>query len=237
MSGHVDAGRGCPPGVSDQLDLEVLREIVHGPLRDRSDDGFTVLRVGQVRAILAALERIPELEGEVRRLGSWDGLMSVLDEHYPSETFGGSSGEASDSGVRIVVLARVIDTYRARCEAAAVELDSLRARYERQMGQLQRAQRVEAAASALLADLKAEYGWDDGTDLEVALTGAGPAATCLDCNMEVSLKADGQPLAVDRCPICGSWLCTCPDAGDDGHRLDCPLGKSLAAAAREPGRG
>lgn len=46
---------------------------------------------------------------EIDRLRSWDGLMSILDDHYPADVFDGSSG---DPGPRIIVLIREIDRIR-----------------------------------------------------------------------------------------------------------------------------
>lgn len=43
---------------------------------------------------------------EIERLRSWDGLMEVLDEHYPADAFVGSSG---DKGPRIIALTREVD--------------------------------------------------------------------------------------------------------------------------------
>ena len=49
------------------------------------------------------------LEAENERLHSWDGLMSLVDEHYPSDVVDGSSG---DPGPRLIVLLREIDRLR-----------------------------------------------------------------------------------------------------------------------------
>jgi hypothetical protein len=49
------------------------------------------------------------LLAEIDRLKTWDGLMEILDEHYPPEVFDGSSG---DPGARIVVLLREVDRLR-----------------------------------------------------------------------------------------------------------------------------
>jgi hypothetical protein len=59
---------------------------------------------------LADLKRIAaELRSENQRIHSWAGLMSLLDEHYPSDAFDGSSG---DPGPRIIVLIRECDALR-----------------------------------------------------------------------------------------------------------------------------
>lgn len=50
---------------------------------------------------------------ELARLHSWNGLMSLLDEHYPADIFIGSSG---DHGPRVVALIREIDSLRETIE-------------------------------------------------------------------------------------------------------------------------
>ena len=74
-------------------------------------------------------ERIAELvgqveaqAGEIERLRTWSGLMSLLDEHYPLEVFNGSS---DDPGPRIVVLVREIDQLRQQRAAALALIDDL----------------------------------------------------------------------------------------------------------------
>lgn len=46
------------------------------------------------------------MRGEIQRLNTWAGLVSLLDTHYPADLVDGSSG---DPGPTIIVLARVID--------------------------------------------------------------------------------------------------------------------------------
>jgi hypothetical protein len=62
------------------------------------------------------------LAAEVRRLHTWDGLMSLLDEHYPSDVM---TGESGDPGPRILRLTRevhllklVVDQLRAMRDRA-----------------------------------------------------------------------------------------------------------------------
>jgi hypothetical protein len=56
---------------------------------------------------------IPALRAEIARLNSWDGMMSILDKHYPESVFDGSSG---DDGPRMIVMLRLIDKPRAEVE-------------------------------------------------------------------------------------------------------------------------
>ena len=70
------------------------------------------------------------LADAVEQLQTWDGLMSLLDEHYPSDVFVG--GESSDPGPRIVGLVRELEAERARVAALEAEIrvhrDVIRAR-------------------------------------------------------------------------------------------------------------
>lgn len=72
-------------------------------------------------------------EAEVRRLHTWDGLMSLLDAHYPPDV---PLGPDSDPGPRILRLTRELDAIRRRVRAvctgrrtvaAAAVLNTLRA--------------------------------------------------------------------------------------------------------------
>ena len=63
------------------------------------------------------------LADAVERLHTWDGLMSLLDEHYPSDVFVG--GAESDPGPRIVGLVRELDAARARVAALEAALRPL----------------------------------------------------------------------------------------------------------------
>ena len=57
-------------------------------------------------------------------------------------------------------------------------------------------------------------------------------AICFNCDMEVTVKADGRPVAIERCPICGSHLCTCPEEPEeaDDHLPGCPYAERRRAA-------
>ena len=57
-----------------------------------------------------APEMVRELVAEIERLHSWQGLMSLLDEHYPESIFPTTEDrEDRDPGPRIVSLIRQID--------------------------------------------------------------------------------------------------------------------------------
>lgn len=60
--------------------------------------------------IAEARSLIPALLAEVERLHSWQGLMSLLDEHYPETIFPTTEDrEDRDSGPRITSLLRNVD--------------------------------------------------------------------------------------------------------------------------------
>jgi hypothetical protein len=57
-----------------------------------------------------ALTLMPELIAEVKRLHTWQGLMSLLDEHYPETIFPTTDDdEYRDSGPRIISLLRQVE--------------------------------------------------------------------------------------------------------------------------------
>ena len=71
-----------------------------------SDDMMDFFRVGLVRELVAELDR----------LHTWDGLMSLVDEHYPTDIFphfaGASDNPDRDPGPRILSLLREVDRLR-----------------------------------------------------------------------------------------------------------------------------
>lgn len=62
------------------------------------------------------VRELAQLQAEAAQLHTWQGLMSLLDEHYPPEVFDGSSG---DEGPRIVALVREVDWLRREVEFEA----------------------------------------------------------------------------------------------------------------------
>lgn len=63
-----------------------------------------------------------ELLAEVERLHSWDGLMSLLNEHYPEDIFPTMQDrEDRDPGPRIVSLIRTLGQLRTQLDAFATE--------------------------------------------------------------------------------------------------------------------
>lgn len=60
-----------------------------------------------------ALDHAPQLVDEVRRLHTWDGLMSLLDEHYPVDIFPTEPDrDDRDPGPRIISLLRTVAELR-----------------------------------------------------------------------------------------------------------------------------
>lgn len=96
---------------------------------------------GQVSGIIERAQALPanpyqahpqkaamfaELVAEVERLHSWDGLMSLLDEHWPADIFPTQDDrEDRDLGPRIVSLLRWVDQLRPRRIETVEELDTL----------------------------------------------------------------------------------------------------------------
>lgn len=73
------------------------------------------------RALRGEVER---LRAEVERLHSWDGLMELLDEHWPASIFPTMPDrEDRDPGPRIISLIRTLD---ARKRATPAELTRIR---------------------------------------------------------------------------------------------------------------
>lgn len=65
--------------------------------------------------VAAARSLVPELIAEVERLHSWDGLMSLLDEHWPEDIFPTlPDTDRRDPGPRIVSLLRWVDKLKAQ---------------------------------------------------------------------------------------------------------------------------
>lgn len=78
-----------------------------------ADDVLVVLaaKVRQLQAETTQMGRtwvaeVDELRAEVRRLHTWEGLMSLLDEHYPPDV---PLGPDSDPGPRILRLTRELN--------------------------------------------------------------------------------------------------------------------------------
>lgn len=100
-------------GADDQRAAEVLRRYLEDPNRcDHPTDE-------ELAALLAGRDR---LRAELDRLHSWDGLMSLLDEHWPVDIFRADPMEdAADPGPRIVALLRWVDRLRAELAKTRAE--------------------------------------------------------------------------------------------------------------------
>ena len=68
------------------------------------------LSPGQVDEITSLVEEA------LRQQRSWEGLLSILDEHYPPDVFDGSS---PDPGARMVVLVRALNQERENADKYA----------------------------------------------------------------------------------------------------------------------
>lgn len=91
-------------------------------------------RKADAEFIAAARTLVPELVAEVERLHSWDGLISLVDEHYPADIFPTEPDrDTRDPGPRIISLLRVCDELRSARpmhpvydDLAAERLDGIR---------------------------------------------------------------------------------------------------------------
>lgn len=64
-----------------------------------------------------ALDHAPQLVAEIRRLHTWDGLMSLLDEHYPVDIFPTEPDrDDRDPGPRIISLLRTVSELRGAAQ-------------------------------------------------------------------------------------------------------------------------
>lgn len=98
-----------------------------------------------------------EAEAEVERLHSWDGLLSLLDEHWPEGIFPTSADGRRDTGPRLVAAIR-------RAKSAEAEVERLRALVGDEdqpgWGRVSRAEAIRQANEFHAGQLR----WIDGHD-------------------------------------------------------------------------
>lgn len=96
------------------------REILRDTATERDDGRYgpeAALQAGDTLIVLTELDR----------LHSWDGLMSLLDEHWPEALHPTVDDDASRGpGPRIVSLLRWVNTYQSVADGAYAEADRLR---------------------------------------------------------------------------------------------------------------
>ena len=82
----------------------------------------------EIESMYTALPNADEiahvLAAEVRRLHTWDGLMSLLDEHYPADV---PLGPDSDPGPRILRLTREVHLLKLVADQLRAERDTWQA--------------------------------------------------------------------------------------------------------------
>lgn len=135
---------------------------------------------------------------EVERLHTWDGLMSLLDEHWPEDIFPTLQDDPDrDPGPRIVSLLRWVKYLTAEAETQRSRAQNAEAEVERLQGELQVAQ-VDAASgddSAERWKSRAESAEIEVERLRGALNGV-PAVLLahrpygLDCKCGESINSD-----------------------------------------------
>lgn len=113
MSGIVDRATAVLEGVTPEP-WDVRDGFIY-PLAIRC--GLGSIRIEDAEFIAAARMLMPELVAEVERLHTWDGLMSLVDEHYPTDIFPHFAGVPDnpdrDPGPRILSLLREVERLRS----------------------------------------------------------------------------------------------------------------------------
>jgi hypothetical protein len=85
-----------------------------GDIIERAETVLDTNYVGTAKFAEKAFPLMVELVAELKRLHSWDGLLSLLDEHYPEAVFPTDDDrEDRDSGPRIISLMRQINFLRS----------------------------------------------------------------------------------------------------------------------------
>lgn len=86
----------------------------------QSMDCHVAISIEDAEFIAQARTLVPELVAEIERLHTWDGLMSLVDEHYPTDIFPHFAGVPDnpdrDPGPRILSLLREVERLRAACK-------------------------------------------------------------------------------------------------------------------------
>jgi hypothetical protein len=144
---------------------------------------------------------VERLRAELDRLHSWDGLMELLDEHWPADIF---TGESGDPGPRMIVAMREID--RLRSDLASVTATMLAIREQRDG--------YSAKLAALKADAeRAGNAWQIVCDKwevsYMALRKAAGKVKCWTCHGSGEIKwTSGSIMPLGTAPI------PCPDCAD-----------------------
>lgn len=112
------------------------------------------------RELAAMRERAETAEAEVERLHSWDGLMELLDEHWPEDVYPTlPDSDERDPGPRIVSALRVQDQLRATLAKVREQADHWLDIAP--PGRATSTQIIRQAAQSLLAILDPDGGRDE----------------------------------------------------------------------------
>lgn len=132
-------------------DLTEIRMHNRAYATDPSDAPILVEADTDRRLLLAEVDR---LRAEARRLHTWDGLMSLLDEHWPEAILPTLPDEpARDAGSRIVSLIRWIEMLHTETRRLGVSLAETIQERQQLRTRLADAEQTRRAALAVAADL------------------------------------------------------------------------------------
>lgn len=104
----------------NEFHAALLAQKLGNPYLDWRDEGNVILDAAlSARSRISSAEKErDEARAELARLQTWTGMISVLDKHYPPETFPTMPDTASrDDGARIVSLVRRLDEARSELKA------------------------------------------------------------------------------------------------------------------------
>jgi hypothetical protein len=113
----------------DGLDLTVLRTRTAEWWGEGNDVAEAAEILAKLPVLIGETERlraaVAERDAEMERLHSWDGLMSLLNEHYPEDVWPvrDDSAKSMDPGHRVLSLIRRLDVAERRLGAVAALAD------------------------------------------------------------------------------------------------------------------
>lgn len=107
----------------------------------------------------ASRRDLTQARAEVERLNTWDGLMSLLDKHYPAdiEVLAGQSG---GPGPRMVLAVRTIDELKHDLAQANAVRDAIATLTENKQTTISIRDSHDGCIHALVSDRKRDHVWN-----------------------------------------------------------------------------